>query len=529
MSPEININCPYVTLPFNMDMQPSQESESEEANEALELCLDNKDVIPLESYQKMLPVELDKHFKEQFNEFIECNQAAQAILKNNADSLEYSQCVSEAEKKFENIKNIIKALSSLQQPTEFHELQYNELTGSLQNMHSSIPQGNSIVLRKDRERNSDSHANHSHRVMPSHTSLPLMQQSQELELEGIKKALKLCLDNKDVIPLESYQKMLPVELDKHFKEQFNEFIECNQAAQAILKNNADSLEYSQCVSEAEKKFENIKNIIKALSSLQQPTEFHELQYNELTRSLQNMHSSIPLGNSIVLRKDIEMMRTISSVPQEKTYHSPSHGTFYEPQISPAALGGWFHKHLIENSYEGVSIARKIDCIYDHQLNTMCTLIGLKKKKYKRDEEGIQKHSSSQKTIKGSTLKVDQQGIEHPSHRFPSRVKQKIKENGVKMPGGGVLESIAHYLASNWSVEFFNPSKEKSLEEIRALQKNVLDGICEALPEMLGPWNYEKWEVGTSKDLIEKYEVSPSVANEADYVILFHKKCEQPLA
>ncbi|KIC76548.1 hypothetical protein DB41_FQ00080 [Neochlamydia sp. TUME1] len=335
------------------------------------------------------------------------------------------------------------------------------------------------------------------------TNMQLMQPIRQLEVQDIKEAVELCLDNEGVILLEEYQEMSLKKLEEHFKKQIDEFFECDKAAQAMLKNNADSLEYSQCVSEAEKKVENINNIINALSSMQQYTESYNLQQEKVVRLLQDMRSSIPLGNSIILRKDIEMMRAISSIPQDKIYFSPAQGTFYEPQISAAELAGWFHKQIIEECYEGVSIARKMDCMYSYQLNTMCTIIGLKKKKNKGGEEMIKKRSSFRKTIKGYTSKADKQEMESLSSKW-----RKLYD-----------------YASAYYESMLRHSKEKSLEEVKVLQTTVLKEISKELPNMLTQWKYEKCEVGTSEELIKKYGASPNIAREADYIILFHIKYE----
>jgi hypothetical protein len=316
--------------------------------------------------------------------------------------------------------------------------------------------------------------------------------------------LEMFIDNEGILDSNYCQQQTCDKLNRIFDKQLHKIRELEKEAFTILKTSNDSEQYSVCLSSAEKEVESIKNIISALHRKKASNSTHHKKFKKTEKTLQDMRSSIPLGNSIILRKDVEMMQIISSVPQEKTYISSAHGTFYEPQISLVALSGWFHNHIIEECYKGVSIARKRDCMYSHQLNTMCTIIGLKKKKNKGEEEVIQNHSSSRKSIKGSTSKADKQEMEHPS----------ISWSKVSISRG-----------SAWGGNMLRHSKEKSLEEVKALQENVLAEISKELPKMLAQWKYEKWEIGTSEDLITKYGVSPSIAREADYIILFHKKCE----
>ncbi|BBI16897.1 hypothetical protein [Neochlamydia sp. S13] len=341
-----------------------------------------------------------------------------------------------------------------------------------------------------------------------------VQPVQIMRAEEIQSELELFLDNNGIISVSECQKKTCEELAEFFEVQVNEFSKGAEAAKAILNDTKNSLDYSQCMSEAEKNVENMNNILNALRNKQASVTIFETRYEEIKKALQAMRSTIPLGQSIFLRKDMEMINTIRSIPQEKVYTSLPHGNFYEPQVPTLTLASWFQKYFLNKCYEGVSVGRKLDRIYSHELNTMCTLIGLKKKKTKEDEAHDKKPftTSPKKQIKGSSTTTESRKEAHQIGR----------------PLSNLMTAVSTKASSVFSFKLGKEKrhgKEMILEDKKIWQENTLAHIKHDLSEMLGKWNYSHFEVGTSEDLINKYHISPDLASEADYIILFHKKYE----
>ncbi|WP_238578415.1 hypothetical protein [Neochlamydia sp. TUME1] len=189
-----------------------------------------------------------------------------------------------------------------------------------------------------------------------------------------------------------------------------------------------------------------------------------------------------------------MMQSISTIPLQQTYFSSTYGTFHEPQISLAGLLGWFQKY-IDEAYEGVSVGRKVDQIYGHRLETMFTIVGLKKEKHEKSNEY---HSSCFFVDKG---------------RLKQNKEDSCRENVLTQ-----TNSICSPLKWEKRQEKNMPSEPK-----RELRQKILEEIKEKLALMMSRWNYSHYEVGTSETLIAKYRISPNLAKKADYIILFHKK------
>lgn len=335
-------------------------------------------------------------------------------------------------------------------------------------------------------------------------------------LEGMELQVAQFLDNSLVITSKEMSEKDPQALVELFSTKFEEFKKLSEAARAINQTSKNGMEYSQCLRAAESALESMENIQKNLSEWQKISEpqqntdiFNEkavtsdqlisinAQLEEVQGTLKVMQNNIPVGQSILLKMDLENFHQLNEIPKNETYSSEL-GEFCQPKVSMTQLMNWFGKCIQNSAYTGVSIGYKVDKIYDTSLGQMATVISFKKAPIPEEKER-----------KEELLSLD----------FKPQSHKSFGDKAIKL-GKNIVNIFIPKGVTNTLVI----KDHRSLEMIQADQKNTLAIVQASLPDMLKEWNFASdVEIGSRHDLINKYKAPLEYADEADYVVLFHKK------
>ncbi|WP_213156209.1 hypothetical protein [Neochlamydia sp. AcF65] len=308
---------------------------------------------------------------------------------------------------------------------------------------------------------------------------------------------------------ETYERKESQELRVLLKQSVENIANIYEASRKLMKPSK-SKQYSLLVSEVEEEVAKIKILGKVLTDKDQVVESKQIEDQE--KVLKQMYKDMPLGESILLRWDIEMMKGMSRRPAEKIY-TTAYGTFENPNVSHLELSRWFSPYIYEGNYECFScMYREHDIVKEKNFNRMFTCIGLDKKEEQRKIErklyngkpsfwgNIQ---SSLFSIGRSLLSKDQ---------FSSEVEEKKETQALSLSSTDAREAGIISL----------PTKPVSNYQIK--QQKVLAKLAQDLPAMMEVWNVGSFQILTSEQMLaEGYEYE--VAYSGDRILLFHKQIE----
>ncbi|KIC72578.1 hypothetical protein DB42_CX00030 [Neochlamydia sp. EPS4] len=308
---------------------------------------------------------------------------------------------------------------------------------------------------------------------------------------------------------EIYNSKEPKELRVLLKQSVENIAKIHEASRKLMKPSR-SKQYSLLVSEVEEEVAKIKILGKVLTDKDQVVESKQIEDQE--KVLKQMYKDMPLGESILLRSDIERMKSLSRRPVEKTY-TTSCGTFENPNVSSLELSRWFSPYIYEGNYECFScMYREHDIVKEKNFNRMFTCIGLDKKEEQRKIErklyngtpsfwgNIQ---SSLFSIGRSLLSKDQSS---------SEVEEKKETQALSLS------------SSEASVAGFISFPTKPISNYQIKQQKVLAKLTQELPAMMEVWNVDSFQILTSEQMLaEGYEYEGAYSG--DRILLFHKRVE----
>ncbi|MBS4167000.1 hypothetical protein NEOC65_002102, partial [Neochlamydia sp. AcF65] len=128
---------------------------------------------------------------------------------------------------------------------------------------------------------------------------------------------------------EIYTSKEPQELQVLLKRSIEHIANIYEVSRKLMKPSK-SKQYSLLVSEVEEEVAKIKILGRVLTDKDQVVESKQIEDQE--KVLKQMYKDMPLGESVLLRWDIEMMKGMSRRPAEKIY-TTSYGTFENPNVS----------------------------------------------------------------------------------------------------------------------------------------------------------------------------------------------------
>jgi hypothetical protein len=307
-----------------------------------------------------------------------------------------------------------------------------------------------------------------------------------------------------------YNRKEPKELQGLLRQSIENIANIYEASKELSKPSK-SKQYSLLVSEVEEEVAKIKILGKVLTDKDQLVESKQIEDQE--KVLKQMYKDMPLGESVLLRWDIEMMKGMSRRPTEKIYTTPC-GTFENPNVSHLELSRWFSTYITEGDFFGFCcMFREYKLGGEKDLNRMFTCIDLTKSDEQRKIErklyngkpslwgNIQ---SSLFSIGRSLLSKDQSS---------SEVEEKKETQALSLSSAEA--SVAGFISL--------PTKPASNYQIK--QQKVLAKLAQDLPAMMEVWNVDSFQILTSEQMLaEGYEYE--AAYSGNRILLFHKRVEK---
>ncbi|BBI17370.1 hypothetical protein [Neochlamydia sp. S13] len=308
---------------------------------------------------------------------------------------------------------------------------------------------------------------------------------------------------------EIYTSKEPQELRVLLKQSVENIASTYEASKKLIKPSK-SKQYSLLVSEVEEEVAKIKILGKVLTDKDQLVESKQIEDQE--KVLKQMYKDMPLGESILLRSDIERMKSLSRRPAEKTYIT-SYGTFENPNVSSVELSRWFSPYIYEGNYECFScMYREHDIVKEKNFNRMFTCIGLDKKEEQRKIERKLYNGTPSfwKNIQSSLFSIGRTLLSKDQSSDEAEEKEEIQ--ALSLPS--TEASVAGFISL--------PTKPVSNYQIK--QQKVLAKLAQDLPAMMEVWNVDSFQILTSEQMLaEGYEYEGAYSG--DRILLFHKRVE----
>ncbi|KIC76906.1 hypothetical protein DB41_DU00020 [Neochlamydia sp. TUME1] len=308
---------------------------------------------------------------------------------------------------------------------------------------------------------------------------------------------------------ETYDRKEPQELQVLLKRSVENIANIYEASRKLMKPSR-SKQYSLLVSEVEEEIAKIKILGKVLTDKDQLVESKQIEDQE--KVLKQMYKDMPLGESVLLRWDIEMMKGMSRRPAEKIYTTPC-GTFENPNVSHLELSRWFSTYITEGDFFGFCcMFREHELGEEKDLNRMFTCINLTKNDDQRKIERKLYNGTPSlwKNIQSSLFSIGRTLLS--KDQSSDEAEEKKETQALSLPSKDACE--AGFISL--------PIKPISNYQIK--QQKVLAKLAQDLPAMMEVWNVNSFQILTSEQMLaEGYEYE--VAYSGDRILLFHKQVE----
>ncbi|KIC72576.1 hypothetical protein DB42_CX00010, partial [Neochlamydia sp. EPS4] len=281
---------------------------------------------------------------------------------------------------------------------------------------------------------------------------------------------------------ETYDRKEPQELQVLLKRSVENIANIYEASRKLMKPSK-SKQYSLLVSEVEEEVAKIKILGKVLTEKDQVVESKQIEDQE--KVLKQMYKDMPLGESILLRWDIEMMKGMSRRPAEKIY-TTAYGTFENPNVSHLELSRWFSTYMAEGDFFGFCcMFREHELGEEKDLNRMFTCIDLTKNDEQRKIERKLYNGTPSfwKNIQSSLFSIGRTLLS--KDQSSSEVEEKKETQALSLPS--TEASVAGFISL--------PTKPVSNYQIK--QQKVLTKLAQDLPAMMEVWNVDSFQILTS--------------------------------
>ncbi|BBI17373.1 hypothetical protein [Neochlamydia sp. S13] len=306
-----------------------------------------------------------------------------------------------------------------------------------------------------------------------------------------------------------YNRKEPKELQGLLRQSIENIANIYEASKELSKPSR-SKQYSLLVSEVEEEVAKIKILGKVLTDKDQVVESKQIEDQE--KVLKQMYKDMPLGESVLLRWDIEMMKGMSRRPAEKIYTTPC-GTFENPNVSRLELSRWFSSYITEGAFFGFCcMFREHELGEEKDFNRMFTCINLVKNDEQRKIERKLYNGTPSlwKNIQSSLFSIGRSLLSKGQSSDEAEEKKEIQ--ALSLPSTEASEagfiSLPNKPASNYQIK----------------QQKVLAKLAQDLPAMMEVWNVSSFQILTSEQMLaEGYEYE--AAYSGDRILLFHKRVE----
>ncbi|WP_166157166.1 MULTISPECIES: hypothetical protein [unclassified Neochlamydia] len=306
-----------------------------------------------------------------------------------------------------------------------------------------------------------------------------------------------------------YNRKEPQELQGLLKQSIENIASIYEASKELSKPSK-SKQYSLLVSEVEEEVAKIKILGGVLTDKDQVVESKQIEDQE--KVLKQMYKDMPLGESILLRWDIEMMKGMSRRPAEKIY-TTSYGTFENPNVSHLELSRWFSSYITEGAFFGFCcMFREHELGEEKDFNRMFTCINLTKSDEQRKIERklYNGRPSFWGNIQSSLFSIGRNLLS--KDQSSGEVEEKKETQALSLSSTEV--SVAGFINL--------PTKPVSNYQIK--QQKVLAKLAQDLPAMMEVWNVDSFQIITSEQMLaEGYEYEGAYSG--DRILLFHKRVE----
>ncbi|BBI17372.1 hypothetical protein [Neochlamydia sp. S13] len=330
---------------------------------------------------------------------------------------------------------------------------------------------------------------------------------QEISILGLLDNGQYSLQDKQ--SREIYTSKEPQELRVLLKQSVENIASTFEASKELRKPSR-SKQYSLLVSEVEEEIAKIKILGKVLTDKDQLVESKQIEDQE--KVLKQMYKDMPLGESVLLRWDIEMMKGMSRRPAEKIYTTPC-GTFENPNVSHLELSRWFSTYITEGDFFGFCcMFREHELGEEKDLNRMFTCINLTKNDDQRKIERKLYNGTPSfwKNIQSSLFSIGRTLLSKDQSSDEAEEKEEIQ--ALSLPS--TEASVAGFISL--------PTKPVSNYQIK--QQKVLAKLAQDLPAMMEVWNVDSFQILTSEQMLaEGYEYEGAYSG--DRILLFHKQVE----
>lgn len=186
---------------------------------------------------------------------------------------------------------------------------------------------------------------------------------------------------KDESSVEVEQKQIITYRDHALRIYADEIKIFSEACQILKENKQqlNSIEYGQKLKEAE----NALNSIQIAFTLDSSCGNKEL-IEEMKESFEGLCRQVPIGDSVLLKRDVDQLQRIFSKPENKTYISDMPTTFgikyHEPDVSLAEITSYFKTFSSDCGYVSIAVNMQTEGFYDLEefKGANFTLIGFKR-------------------------------------------------------------------------------------------------------------------------------------------------------
>lgn len=301
-----------------------------------------------------------------------------------------------------------------------------------------------------------------------------------------------------------------------FSQKFDELENAYEKSKAL--DPSQSKNYSILLAQAEDLQEdliNIENILK-----ENKENFEEASITLCKKHVAEMQENLPIGERGLLQADIRILELFFNRRSEETYQSPF-GTFYHPTISPSELSQWFIPYIKEGMYDSSDCHFKTNHLGNNIFfNSGITCIGLVKKQEQRDK--LEGKKPKKNTYPPSSWKVVNYYRSFMDKSWTELVLGQSSSNEIDK---SILKTETFQVQTQGEQSLicvnFPPISE-GLNCYEKAQKKVIEKLKADLLPMLEKWNFEKFEIFTTEQLI-KLGYDREAACSGDNIVFFHKK------
>jgi hypothetical protein len=335
--------------------------------------------------------------------------------------------------------------------------------------------------------------------------------------------------------LEEYRKLAPPLLKEICRTASQEIEKVYNESKSLRKSSL-SREYSLLVSKTENLIDDLKNLNTVLCEKKE--EGGDAQIIISDQHLVDMYKNMPEGERCLLKTDLQIFSYFSKRPSEKICKN-TEGTFYNPTVSARELWKFFSDYVYDGDYQGN------DCLLRENCNSTlgkgivsdgsATCITLVKKpdqrkllmSYNKSENQASTWTSAKETILNAinylkSIKQTDLPLKTLENSHGTNCDQLLKESSYNSDARSLVTVHTENDKSLIFVEL--PKKSKKLAEYEVLQKKVLEKLSQNLPAMLNTWNYDRFEILTTEELINRnYDREAACAG--DKVIFYYKRVE----